>query len=36
LDEYEVEAVRCQQELLAFLVDLADQGLIEVRGDSAV
>ncbi len=36
LAEYDVEPERCEQDLLALLSDLADNGLIEVRdGPSA-
>ena len=31
LQEYEVDADRCEPDLVAFLRELADQGLVEVR-----
>ena len=36
LSEYEVEARRCEQDLLALLESMRSEGLIEVRGISAV
>jgi hypothetical protein len=36
LSEYEVEARRCEQDLLALLESLRSEGLIEVRAISAV
>ena len=34
LKEYEVEPDRCERELLALLQDMADNGLIEVKGET--
>jgi hypothetical protein len=34
LDEYEVDAVRCEQDLLVLLEEMRNEGLIEVRGTS--
>ncbi|MBE9533970.1 MAG: PqqD family protein [Proteobacteria bacterium] len=34
LGEYEVEPDRCERELLALLQDMADNGLIEVKGET--
>lgn len=36
LSEYEVEARRCEQDLLALLESMRSEGLIEVRAISAV
>lgn len=36
LSEYEVEARRCEQDLLALLESMRNEGLIEVRAISAV
>ena len=36
LSEYEVEATRCEQDLLALLESMRNEGLIEVRAISAV
>ena len=36
LSEYEVEAMRCEQDLLALLESMRSEGLIEVRAVSAV
>ena len=36
VSEYEVEAGRCEQDLLALLESMRSEGLIEVRGISAV
>jgi Coenzyme PQQ synthesis protein D (PqqD) len=33
LDEYEVDEVRCEKDLLALLEEMRSEGLIEVRGD---
>ena len=35
LREYDVEADQCERELLALLRELADNGLIEVKGETA-
>lgn len=35
LAEYEVEPLRCEQDLLKLLVELRDAGLIEIRGSGA-
>lgn len=35
LKEYEVEPDRCERDLLALLQKLADEGLIEVRNETA-
>jgi len=36
LDEYEVDADRCERELLALLQELASEGLIEVSNENAL
>lgn len=35
VEEYDVEAARCEHDLLSLLHDLAAQGLIEVKNDTA-
>lgn len=32
--EYDVEADRCEQDLLAFLQDMGDKGLVEMRNET--
>jgi hypothetical protein len=36
LDEYEVEAKRCEQDLLALLQSLIGEGLVEVKNEKPV